>query len=156
MLRRNQGVSLARSPASRAATCSARSPPLIPEPPTPLPLFPPLYATKKTMIYRFFSIDINHDLRYYGYMNSTTQTTQQKIKAALLKTGLPVKEIEVYGSQIVITAWSVDAANQWAAVVVKFATLRGVIASMDYTEKNTNTVMLPSAHNVWRVFGRIN
>lgn len=44
MLRRNQGVCLARSLASRAATCFARSPPLIPEPPTPLPLFPPLWV----------------------------------------------------------------------------------------------------------------
>ena len=93
---------------------------------------------------------------YDWIMNSAQQTTQHKIKAALLKTGLPVKEIEVYGSQIVITAWSVDAANNWASVVARFATLRGVIASMDYDEKNTNTVMLPSCHKVWRVFGRIN
>lgn len=88
-------------------------------------------------------------------MNSAQETTQDKIKAALLKTGLPVKEIEVYGRQIVVTAWSLDAANNWAAVIAKFATLRGVVASMDYNEKNTNTVMIPSAHKVWRVFGRI-
>lgn len=82
-------------------------------------------------------------------------TPQQQIKATLEKSGIPFKEVEVYGSQIVITAWSVDAANKWAGLVSKFATMRGITESLDYNQENKNTCLLPSAHKVWRVFGRI-
>jgi hypothetical protein len=82
-------------------------------------------------------------------------TIQQQIKAKLAETGLPHKEIQVYGSQIVITAWSRDAAAKWGAVIAKFAKIKGIIEAIDYDKKNTNTVLRPSTHNVWRVFATI-
>lgn len=86
---------------------------------------------------------------------ANTPTPQEKIKAVLLKSGIPVKEVQVYGSQIMITAWSLDAANKWASVVAKFATVKRVMESMDDDKVNTNTVMNPSWHKVWRVWGTI-
>ncbi len=82
-------------------------------------------------------------------------TIQQQLRDAMAKSGIAHKEIEVYGSQIVVTAWSRDAAVKWADLIAKFATIRGVIESMDYNAENRNTVMLPSAHKVWRVFARV-
>ena len=41
------------------------------------------------------------------------------------------------------------------STTVVLLNVRGVVESMDYNAKNTNTVMLPDAHRVWRVFGRI-
>ncbi len=94
------------------------------------------------------------------------ETTQQKLTAALEKTGLPSKEIKVYGRQIVITAWSLEAANKWASVVAKFATVRRVLESSEINEadKSTNQAgwvpakdggMRPTFHKVWRVYGVI-
>ena len=82
-------------------------------------------------------------------------TAQQRMKVALESLDIPKKTVEVYGSQIVITAWSEDAAKKWASVLSKFATFRGITHSLDYNKVNTNSVMLPSAHEVWRAFARI-
>lgn len=38
----------------------------------------------------------------------------------LAKSGLPSKEIRCYGRQIVITSWSRDAAEKWAALLSTF------------------------------------
>ncbi len=81
-------------------------------------------------------------------------TPQAAMKAKFEQCGLPYKQIEVYGAQIVVTAWSRKAAERWADLIAKFATVRGVIESIDYNAENTNTVMLPSSHKVWRVFAR--
>lgn len=82
-------------------------------------------------------------------------TPQEQIKDLLQRTGLPAKEISVYGSQIVVTVWSHDAARKWARLIQRFATLRGITESMDYNKVNKNTCLLPSVHKVWRVFGVI-
>jgi hypothetical protein len=83
------------------------------------------------------------------------KTPQQRIQQLLAKSGIAYKEIKVYGSQIVITAWSLEAANKWAMLITRFAKVRGVIESRDDNKVNTNTVMLPDFHRVWRVFGVI-
>jgi uncharacterized membrane-anchored protein len=77
---------------------------------------------------------------------------QGELKAVLEKTGIPHKDIEVYGRQIVITSWSEDAANKWAHLLSQFAKVRGVIPAIDYAKKNKNTVMLPTTINVFRTF----
>jgi hypothetical protein len=98
-------------------------------------------------------------------MNSAA-TTQDKITAALVGTRIPAKKIHVYGSQIVITAWSLEAANKWASVVAKFATVRRVLESSEVNEadKNVNQTgwvpakdgrMRRTSHKVWLVYGVI-
>lgn len=87
--------------------------------------------------------------------DTTTETPQQRMKALLAKVGVPFKEIECYGSQIVITAWSRDAAEKWAGVLARFATYRGTVQSVDYNKINRGTVLRRTAHDVWRVYARL-
>lgn len=78
-------------------------------------------------------------------------TKQEQLKATLAKAGIPAKKIDVYGSQIVVTAWSRAAADKWASLLSKFSTVRGVVQSYDHDKVNTNTVLRPSSHTVWIV-----
>ena len=82
-------------------------------------------------------------------------TSQQQIAATLAKSGIPAKEIKVYGSQIMIVAWSRGAADKWASLISKFAKVRGVVKSYDHDKINTNTVLRPSSHDVWLVAATI-
>lgn len=58
-------------------------------------------------------------------------TTQQKIKATLEAAGLPFRAVECYGRQIVVTSQSSETANKWAALLGKFAKVRGITESLD-------------------------
>ncbi len=82
-------------------------------------------------------------------------TIQEKMHASLVKAGIPYKEIHCYGSQIVITSWSRDAADRWANLLTRFSTVRGIIPSVDYAKENKNTVLRPSTIKVWRTFACI-
>ena len=82
-------------------------------------------------------------------------TGQQQMRQLLQDSGLPAKEIKVYGSQIVITCWSRKATQDWAALISKFAKIRGFVESFDEAKMNTNTVLRPSVVRVWRVFAVI-
>ncbi len=78
-------------------------------------------------------------------------TPQEKMQKSLNKSSIPAKSINVYGSQIVITCRSLAAANRWAALLAHFANVRGIVETFDYNQENTNTVLRPSKHRVWRV-----
>ena len=84
-----------------------------------------------------------------------THALQERMRATLVRAGIPHKEIQCYGEQIVITAWSRDAAEKWAALLATFAKVRGLIKSIDYAKENKNTMLKPSTVEVWRVFARI-
>lgn len=84
------------------------------------------------------------------------QTLQQKMKAMLEKTGLPYKEIEVYGRQIVVTCWSRDAAEKWAHLLTRFAKFRGITHSVDEAKDQANRKTLgPKIIEVWRAFAAV-
>ena len=78
-------------------------------------------------------------------------TVQHTMKARLEKLGVPFRSIEVYGSQIMVTCASQDAAVKWAAILGKFARVRGTaVKSIDYLKEDAN---LPNARrtiDVWR------
>jgi hypothetical protein len=83
-------------------------------------------------------------------------TVQAQIKALLSKSGIPAKEIEVYGSQIVITSAGEASARKWAALIAKFAKIRGVIEAYDEVKQpTTGTCLHPQMVKVWRVFAAI-
>lgn len=89
-------------------------------------------------------------------------TIQERLKAQLVKSGLPYKRIDCYGSQIVVTAWSLDAAKKWANLLAKFATVRGIVESMDETKDdseirkaNPGLVKSKFFHPVWVVGARV-
>ncbi|MGI9489328.1 MAG: hypothetical protein ACR2RF_26260 [Geminicoccaceae bacterium] len=92
-------------------------------------------------------------------------TPQQKMKAMLAKTGIPHKEIECYGSQIVITSWSEAAARKWASLLANFATVRGIVKTTDYNKdqhaaydrkiKRRGVAPSIAIHDVWRTFAAV-
>lgn len=84
------------------------------------------------------------------------ETPQQRMKAKLESLGLPFKQIDVYGSQIMVKAWSESAANKWHSVLCKFTNSRRPVRSFDHNKVNENTVLLPTRHEVWLIGGTIN
>lgn len=69
--------------------------------------------------------------------------------------GLPFKSIDIYGSQTVVTALSVEAAKRWTCLLSQFAKVRGTTDSYDEAVVNKNTVLRPSRVRVFRVFARV-
>lgn len=89
-------------------------------------------------------------------MNTASVTNrQQKMKATLEKAGIPFKAVACYGNQIVITSYSLDAANKWAALLGSFAKVRGITESYDEAVKNNGTCLKPTMVHVYRTFARI-
>jgi len=89
-------------------------------------------------------------------------TPQQQMKELLAKVDIPAKTIECYGSQIVVTAWSDEAARKWAAVLNRFAEVRGIVKTIEKTKDpsgyfaaNPGLVKSTFVHDVWRVFARV-
>ncbi len=82
-------------------------------------------------------------------------TPQQKMQEKLEGCGLPYKRVHCYGSQIMVTSWSKDAAERWATLLGRFAKVRGVHQTLDYNVENRNTIMRPTTHTVWRTWATI-
>lgn len=82
-------------------------------------------------------------------------TNRTRMQALLAKSGIPAKEIKVFGSQILIKCYSRDAAEKFAGLLAKFATVRGVVESYDYAKVNRNTMLRPSTVQVWLVGAHI-
>ncbi len=80
---------------------------------------------------------------------------QEQMKAKLLDSGIPAKQINVYGSQIVITALSRNTIMRWTTLLSRFASIKAVKESVDYTKENQNTVLRPTTIKVWRVWATI-
>lgn len=83
-------------------------------------------------------------------------TIQQRLQTKLESLGLPYKEIKVYGSQVMVTAWSETAAKKWHSVLCRFTTSKRPVRSIDYNKENRGTCLMPTAHEVWLVGGTIN
>lgn len=85
-------------------------------------------------------------------------TPQKAMAATLGKLGIPAKRIEVYGSQIMITAWSEGAAREWASALSAFSKVRAVIRSREENSDISKTLKANPGltvsrlyHEVWRV-----
>lgn len=77
---------------------------------------------------------------------------QEVMAAKLAELDIPSKEIRVYGRQIVITCWSLEAANRFAQTLTHFAKVRRVVESLD--EKSASDCFTPPSEKyvkVWRV-----
>lgn len=83
-------------------------------------------------------------------------TPQQQMKAKLESLGLSYKQIDVYGSQIMVTAWSESAAKKWHSILCKFTTSKRPVKSIDYNKENRGTCLMPTVHEVWLIGGTIN
>jgi len=76
-------------------------------------------------------------------------TKQQEMKSKLEQIGLPYKEVECYGSQIVVTAHSVESANKWAMILSRFAKVRR--AALESLEQTVERKYV----KVWRTYAVI-
>lgn len=79
-------------------------------------------------------------------------TIQAQIKATLAKAGIPSREIEVYGSQIVITSACRDTAQKWGELLGKFAKVRGIVETIDEAKVQKGTCLNRTYVKVWRTF----
>jgi len=82
-------------------------------------------------------------------------TTQEQMQSKLAQCGIPAKEIKCYGSQIMITAMSLMAAQRWAGLLAQLCTKVRSGESWDDCKVNKNTVLCPSKVRVWRIWGTI-
>lgn len=66
--------------------------------------------------------------------------------------GVKFKQVEAFGSQVIVTCWSREAAEKVARLLqLGSFTVRGVVESVDYNAKNEGTCLTPTTHHVWRV-----
>ena len=80
---------------------------------------------------------------------------QERMQAKLSEAGIAFKRIHVYGNQIMITAWSDDAAQRWADLLSKFSTINGVIRSLDENLDQPAGQWNREFHQVWRISATI-
>jgi len=85
-------------------------------------------------------------------MTQNLTSAQDKMKAAMLASGIPSKEVKVYGSQIVVTSFCLDSAHRWAAFIGGFAKVRGITESRDAAAHNKGSCLNPTTIPVWRTF----
>lgn len=79
-----------------------------------------------------------------------------ELRAKLEQTGLAYREIQCYGRQIVVTTKGEATAREWASLLSKFSTVRGIVPSMDRHKSPTKgTNLNPQMVKVWRVFAAI-
>ena len=77
-------------------------------------------------------------------------TIQASMKKTMESAKIPYKEIQVFGSQIIVTVGSIETANKWVSFLSRFATVRKVVESRDYNQI-PGTHVCNSMHRVWRV-----
>jgi hypothetical protein len=80
---------------------------------------------------------------------------QEQMREKLLKTGIPAKEVKCYGSQIMVTTYGLAAAQRWHSLLGNFCSKVRSGQSVDYNAENRNTVLRPTTHKVWRVWGTL-
>lgn len=81
---------------------------------------------------------------------------EQRLEGLLNELGIKTKEINCYGSQVVITCWSQDNAERAATTLKKASfTIRGIIKSFDYNkDQSKRKTISPAVHTVYKVFAR--
>lgn len=80
-------------------------------------------------------------------------TPQERMKEKLKSLGIPAREISVYGSQIVVTCLSRDAAEKWSMVLARFAKVtRTALPSTDYMMSDKHLPNMRRTIDVWRTY----
>lgn len=84
-----------------------------------------------------------------------TPTPQAKMKAALERAGIPALEIDVYGSQVMVTVKGYPTAQKWVSLLAQFCTT--VRAPRESWEQNKADAgkFRPRHYKVWRVWGTV-
>lgn len=83
-------------------------------------------------------------------------TTQEQMEALLRRCGVPSKRVHCYGSQVMVTCWSREAAEKFHGLLWRFcAKVRGPWEAQDTNQENRGTCLCPTTHVVWRVWGTV-
>ena len=81
-------------------------------------------------------------------------TTTEAMQEKLGQVGIPHKAIRCYGRQIVVTAYCLDSANQWASLLAKFSKVRNVLKVLDETKASEGQFRRKYV-DVYRVFATV-
>lgn len=74
---------------------------------------------------------------------------QARIIALLQSVGIPAAEVKCYGSQVVVTCLSRDAAERFYTLLGRFcSTVRQPVESIAYIHVNKGTALQPSSHRI--------
>ena len=79
---------------------------------------------------------------------------EQKLEGLFNELGIKTKEINCYGSQVVVTCWSQGEAEKTATTLKKGSfKIRGIIKSFDYNkDQSKRKTVSPTVHTVYKVF----
>jgi len=89
-------------------------------------------------------------------LTATEKKNPQEAIKANLELLLKAKEINVYGSQIMLTLWSEKGAKKAVRILKAFCSIvRVPVKTRDYNKINENSVANPTTHIVYRVHGSI-
>lgn len=80
-------------------------------------------------------------------------TTQERMKNKLYEAGIPAKQIEVYGSQVMVTCKGKKSAERFNALLHTFCRKVVMAESIDDVQSKPNAKL--EYHKVWRVWGTI-
>lgn len=82
----------------------------------------------------------------------TNTEKRERLEKIFRTGGVAFKEVNAFGSQVIVTCWSETMARKAARLLQRGSfTLRGVVKSADYNQKNEGTCLRPTTHVVWRV-----
>jgi hypothetical protein len=92
----------------------------------------------------------------------TTETNMnternEKLAESFRFSGIAVKEVEQYGSQLVVTCFCEDSANRAAKAVraTGMWAVRRVMKALEDAKQNEGSFLCPSVVTVWRVYARL-
>ena len=78
-------------------------------------------------------------------------TLQKQMKEKLAQVGLPYKEINCYGNQIVIICVGYETGKKWVSILSKFTTKQNMVKTILYNKENKGTCLLPSTHDAYLI-----
>jgi len=83
----------------------------------------------------------------------TTEERREKVSNLFIMARIPFTRLDHYGSQFVVVCLSQGAADKVEYIFRKAGyTIRGNIKSTETNKVNKNSFLLPSRHDVYKVF----
>ncbi len=88
-------------------------------------------------------------------MVSAMKSAQSVLKAHLERSGIAYKSVEVYGRQVVVTAFSADASAKWHQLLNHICAKVRVVETVESARENMGTNLKPTMVKAWLIGGMI-
>jgi hypothetical protein len=85
----------------------------------------------------------------------TLEEMASEMKQKMESLGIPYKNIDVYGGQIIVTVKSRSACTQWNSVIRKIATVRKIVYVNEANKHIDEGRMYPRVTKVYKIFAQI-